>query len=33
MGKTGTDCVAPEMELEVQCQEHDLGEYPLIVLI
>ena len=23
----------PEMELEVQWQEHDLGTYPLIVLI
>ena len=23
---------APEMELEVQWQEHDLGEYPMIVL-
>ncbi len=23
----------PEMELEVQWQEHDLGEYPAIILI
>jgi hypothetical protein len=23
----------PEMELEVQWQEHDLGEYPIIVLM
>ncbi len=23
----------PEMELEVQWQEHELGEYPLIVLV